>query len=204
MGRIAITCLLVATLTASAAAKKTTNLYEDVWKSVVVYAVDATAHCTAFAVRFDPALYVTARHCFGDDVALGTIDSAKVTVVAVSQELVAVTTTTGRQHPILILGDRPQLGQYVTGMGYGGPYKVPFMYRGVYVGDYPVMGEERKLAVFQQNFVGGMSGGPVVNDEGRVVSVMQCGASYGGHNADFGCGSTYDETSDFIRQVTAR
>lgn len=185
-------------------AKKPTNIYVETWKSIVLYRIGEDNHCTAFAVRFDPMVYITASHCFGEGTPLGTIDGIQVVPVLQVGEATAVTVPNGKSHPMLILGGRPALGELVTGLGFGGPVRFPFMYQSMYLGDGPVMTDGKVLAATQSNYVGGMSGGPIINAEGHVVSIIQCGGNYGGHNADFGCGSTYDETLEIIQKVTSR
>jgi len=178
------------------------SIYKQVWESTVIYDVPGKGHCTAFAIRFDPPTYVTSSHCLLDEA--GVINGSKAVVVAVKGELAGLVVPDGKAIPALILGSKPELGDHIIAFGYGGPESIPFFFEGPYLGETKFHDVDHHLSYFQQNTMKGMSGGPIVNSEGRVVSVALCGGSYSPTDAQFGCGETYNNTADFIRQLTAR
>ena len=200
---MAVVTLLSLLWLAPVAAKTKSNFIQDAWKSVVLYELGDNGHCTAFAVRFDPPTYITASHCPPG----GTVDGKGVTFLARTNELVAFTVENGRARPILILGSRPELYlETVYQVGFGGPFKIPFVYAGI-VEAYktvPYPNTETPMMMFSANGIGGMSGGPIINNQGHLVSVVLCGGSYTSSDGMFGCGASYEELSDLYRQVTAR
>jgi hypothetical protein len=189
-------------------AAKPTTFLTNTWKSIVEYKLkinDHEAHCTAFAVRFDPPTYLTAAHC---NVGVpGEIDGQMVEFVAQSNQILAIKVPNGKARPMLILGERPRAWEdTVHAYGIGGALRHPFIFDGRVLDTRrkPYDEETDLMMMFNQNFIGGMSGGPIVNEKGQLVSVVECGGMYSPMDAGFGCGANYDELSDMYRHVTAR
>ncbi len=157
-----------------------TPIAEKLSKSVVFIQNDGGS-CTGFVIntawgdKKDKDLVLTAAHCYG----LGLyVDQEPAKVVSKDDKkdlLVLEIDDTGR--PALHLAkSNPKQGEVVASFGYGYGLERP-MLRVMTIADdntyIPEDGIGGPLIVTDSAFVGGMSGGPVINAAGDVVMIVQ-------------------------------
>jgi S1-C subfamily serine protease len=139
---------------------------------------DGAGICSGFVVA--PNRIVTARHCADDTVAA---DGKPTTLVHRDEfyDLALFSVETARP-ALRIASERPHPGDRVALIGYAwGQFLVWHFGELEYV-NAKVQDDFAKCMLTDRDGVGGMSGGPVVNLEGDVVSVVSRG------NSGFSCG----------------
>jgi len=130
--------------------------------------------CTAFSINQAHHFYLTAAHCNGVDMRLGgypvqimLIDELKDLLVLQVPQL---------DQPILKLATKPvKMGQEVAAYGFEYGWPEPFIKHGL-VGVPHLVNKtfgNRDLTMFNFSDIVGMSGGPVVDTKGNVVSIVQ-------------------------------
>jgi S1-C subfamily serine protease len=138
-----------------------------------------TGDCSTFAIDGVRHYYLTAAHCQGDVLEVDG-KSAGVVLVDATLDLLVLRVPEGR-HPALASGHPVRQGQAVMAYGYAFGWTTIFAKTGVVaVPDLriPLFGN-RSLTLTDFAFIEGMSGGPVVDAEGRVVSMVQSSHSNG-------------------------
>ncbi len=130
--------------------------------------------CTSFSINERKHYYLTAAHCFGNTLLVNKQPATVIFRDEVKDVMVL-------QVPSLKLKAlRPalgvQTGEDVGAYGYAYGWEFSFLKTGV-VASPPVVQLQmfglRPITLFSFPFIGGMSGGPVVNSDGLVVSVIQ-------------------------------
>jgi S1-C subfamily serine protease len=155
-------------------------------KAIVTIGKDDT-HCTGFIIN-DRAVskdddkreidYVlTANHCDAPDLLADNMPAKVVYKDAKKDLLVLEVEDTGR--PALRLAKKdPVIGDEVASYGYGFTLERP-MFRVTHIADdktyIPEGGIGGPFIVTDAVFVGGQSGGPVINQAGEVVMIVQRG-----------------------------
>ena len=134
--------------------------------------------CTAFSINSDQGLYMTAAHCVpgsyaseGEPADEPRIDGQPLTVLYLSQELDLAIVQAKTKRPALAPRLTPllvgnELGAY--GYGYGG--KAP-LFRTATVSVFLPDELGNEWMMFDSALIGGMSGGPIVDRDGRVVGI---------------------------------
>jgi S1-C subfamily serine protease len=161
-----------------------TPIAEKLSKSVV-YIESAEGSCTGFLINTDVKhdkdsdkdYVLTAAHCDGEKL---YVDQATAKVISKDTKkdlMVLEVEDTGR--PALKLAkDNPKIGDEVASLGYGWGLERP-MFRTAHVSDdntyIPEDGIGGPFIVIDAQFVGGQSGGPVINTAGEVVLIVQRG-----------------------------
>jgi hypothetical protein len=130
--------------------------------------IAADGQCSAFSIA--PGKWITAAHCLnGGPYLLDKVHVATVTEAQPGAYGLAVLTS-NLKRPALKVGDRPKRGDDVLQTGYGGGGPLIF-FEGVVV--IPAVTFDGAPLQFTSALgMPGMSGGPVVNRKGRVVSVV--------------------------------
>jgi S1-C subfamily serine protease len=183
MRKFAAVALLTA-LTAAPALAQWQPVAEKVAKAIVTIGKDDT-HCTGFVIntrageKGNKDYVLTADHCDSANL-LADNNPAKVIYKDAKKDLLVVEVEdTGR--PALKLAKKnPKIGDEVASYGYGFALERP-MFRVTHIADddtyIPEEGIGGPFIVTDAVFVGGQSGGPVVNTEGDVVMIVQRGGS---------------------------
>ena len=167
---------------------------QDIWqpvaaqveKAIVTIGQDDT-HCTGFIINDhvkkedepDQDYVMTADHCDADKLLADNAPAKVVYKDAKKDLLVVAVEDTGR--PALRLAkEDPKIGDEVASYGYGFALERP-MFRVTHIADdktyIPEGGIGGPFIVTDAVFVGGQSGGPVVNIRGEVVMIVQRGGS---------------------------
>jgi S1-C subfamily serine protease len=187
MKRVCLPVLGVVVMSMGTAHARTdwTALVKELAKSVVaIERNDSGVSCTGFVINSrakdkddDDVDYVlTAAHC---EAAKLWADQSVATVIAKNKEkdlIVLSIEDTGR--PALKLAqDNPRIGDEVGSFGYGyGLEKPLFRLSHISAESYiPYEGIGGPILFTDATFVGGMSGGPVINAAGEVVMIVQMG-----------------------------
>jgi S1-C subfamily serine protease len=179
-----LTLIASALLTASLAAAEWQTTASMVEKAIVTIGVEDT-HCTGFVIndkageKGDRDYILTANHCDGKDLLADNAPAKVVYKDAKKDLLVLEVEDTGR--PALKLAkENPKIGDEVASYGYGFALERP-MFRVTHIADdktyIPEEGIGGPFIVTDAVFVGGQSGGPVVNKNGEVVLIVQRGGS---------------------------
>lgn len=133
-----------------------------------------TGSCTGFSIHAVKKHVLTAAHCDGFTVRIdGTPslrifkDERKDLMVLRAQELDLGPALKMSQHD-------PQLGEQVASFGYGFGLEKP-MFRIAHVSQVDSQIEELSGPFFMIDapYIGGQSGGPVVNEQGELISIVQ-------------------------------
>lgn len=168
--------LLLATSTSLGAMDTWSAIVERLHKAVVPVANASDTMCTAFVINTEKKYVMTAAHCF--DATL-YVDGSPAKVVSRDPKkdfMVLVVPELGDLPALVLAKDGPKVGDEVGSFGYGYGLERP-MFRVTHISDdntyIPEEGIGGPLLVFDTAFVGGQSGGPVVNQAGEVVAIVQ-------------------------------
>lgn len=146
------------------------TLPERVQRSIVniAFQVDAETSyvCTGFVVSASHGLALTARHCVPPDDRPFLVDEVVSQVVRVTDSLALVTIPKMQKPPLDIADHNPLPGEEVV--SFGGKESPFILTRHV----ASISEDERDVAL-DGPLIEGMSGGPVVNKEGKVVGINQ-------------------------------
>jgi len=160
--------------------------------------------CTAFSVNAAKAVWLTASHCYKEDLTIMLGEEYRVMKVPYRDEgddglMVLVTDPrTGAGIPALKLGPRPQSEDPVILRGFGGSY---FQRQdGRFIADN-VTGNvsDTPIMLFTAHGMPGMSGGPVLDKDGKVVSVILGGFQPGPMGFEIlSYGTPYDHLKEVL------
>jgi S1-C subfamily serine protease len=147
------------------------------------------AGCTAFSIN-SAGYYMTAYHCLGSFEGTGpdglampeepTLDGKALNVVFANEELDIAIVRAEKGRPALRYRTEPlEVGDEVAGYGYGYGFAVP-IFRSAIVSTF-VRDDKGIIWTFLDNsLVKGMSGGPIVDRQGRIVGINQSTDIWGG------------------------
>lgn len=124
--------------------------------------------CSGFVVDASRGLAITAEHCIVDNQIALLVDDLPSEVVRTSEWLALVKVPSMVKPPLKIAKKRPDLSVPTWGLGWAFGLKFLVLERAV-------AGYDGTDLVVGGAFIEGMSGGPVVNDRGEVVGVIQGG-----------------------------
>lgn len=144
----------------------------------VVYIESQGGSCTGFVIRAhtktDKTLVLTAAHCDGDKL-FADHATAKVIMKDSKKDLMILETDDLDRPAITFAGKNPAQGQEVGSFGHGYGLETP-MFRIAHVAaasiELPDV-EGGPFVMTDAPFVGGMSGGPVIDASGQVVMIVQ-------------------------------
>lgn len=136
--------------------------------------------CTAFSVNEKQRLYLTAAHCVDEkspDLPIPTMYSQRVRVVKIDKLVDIALIQAALGVPAFDIADQPPgPGGRVIVAGYAGGADMLSIYTGTFYSNAIGVDEHRNIHVislFNVRGEHGMSGGPILNDEGKVVSIIQ-------------------------------
>lgn len=147
----------------------------------VVYIEAGNARCTGFIINSDRKrkeqdtdLILTAEHCFGEKLFADHETATAIWKDSHADLMILEVEDTGK--PALLVAEKnPKQGQEVGSFGHGYALEKP-MFRHAFVSnaaiDLPDV-EGGPFVMIDAPYVNGQSGGPVVNDAGEVVSIVQ-------------------------------
>jgi S1-C subfamily serine protease len=157
-------------------------------------------YCTAFSINDAKDYFLTADHCYGEYM---TVDGMNAYAIwgdpdADLMLLVVPDSGEGRYPALTLAKEMPKQGQPAAALGYGfGTIGTTFMAGYVVQPDtiipiQPFNGEQHYTIT--NITIPGMSGGPVFNDNGEIISIVQMG------NSQIGIGRTLNE----LRKLTEK
>lgn len=156
------------------------NDWSDVVKrleNALVYIETEDGACSGFVVDTARKYIQTAAHCDGKEMWVDRV-AAKVVSKDTKKDLMIleVKDLDPTRSALTLAASDPEIGQEVMSAGYGYALERPF-FRKSMVSDNAVMIPEGGIGGpfigVDSGFIGGQSGGPVVNHDGQVVSIVQ-------------------------------
>lgn len=152
--------------------------------------------CTAFSIG--PGLFVTAGHCMEgkatvEGVPFQVIEEDEKADLAVLQARIAL--------PPLSISQSPQAGEEYLAVGFPIGIGIPLHVPSVFQGDHTLLGKDG--SVFVGNSMPGMSGGPIVDRKGGVVSVILAGGAPSSSAQNIGFGARFTPLRKLVRKHLA-
>jgi S1-C subfamily serine protease len=175
------TAVLLVLALSPASATDWSAVVTQVEKSVVWLQVGDDGGCTAFVINQEKHYLLTASHCKPSEHGVLWADNVQATVVLLDSKrdlMVLEAKNLDPSRPALKLAEKnPVIGQEIMSIGFGYALERPF-FRQAHVQDdkMALPGVDGGPFVSTDTaFVGGQSGGPVVNISGEVVLIVQRG-----------------------------
>lgn len=136
--------------------------------------------CSAFSINEKDHLFLTAAHCYGRFIEVGG-NQAQVVYFNKDSDLMVLVIPGEKREAVPHAKGPASLGQSVAAIGFANGWRVPsakvgsVMVPKLHIQDVNTEGEpiDDDFLVTDFSFVGGQSGGPVVNTEGQAVGVIQ-------------------------------
>lgn len=182
MKHILLSMILAFGVVAIPSAADWASVVKQVERSVVFAQVGESGGCTAFVINQEKHYLLTAAHCLPakGDVLWADLVPTKLIVYDAKKDLMVLEAAyLDPTRPALKLAAKnPERGQDVMSIGYGYALERPF-FRQAHVQDdkfmLPEGGVGGPYISTDSPFVGGQSGGPVVNIAGEIVAIVQRG-----------------------------
>jgi S1-C subfamily serine protease len=152
---------------------------QDTWVEAATKLYNSTVKltgCSGFVIDVSRRHILTAAHCQGETETL--VDGSPTEVVSKDPSydlLVLKVKDLNDEKVALKLASKDAVtGEIVASMGYGGGLEEPmFRTNVVSIAGVNIESLTGRWVVFERPFVGGQSGGPVVNQKGEIVSIVQ-------------------------------
>lgn len=179
MKRVVAVVVAVGVMSGSAFAAEWATVAKTVRESIVEIAIGTVGACSGFVIDAERDFVLTAAHCdneeSGKDLFVD-LRPAKVVAKDTKQDLM-VLLVPGIDRPALNLAkDNPKVGDEVASYGFGYALEEP-LFRVAHVSGRDIALERSRVLAIDATFVGGQSGGPVVNAAGEVVMIVQAGTA---------------------------
>jgi len=168
-------CLAFPTKTVTAS-DDWSDIVQQVLKSVV-YIESGDSSCTGFVINAVHNYVLSAAHCDGKEMWVDRVSAKAISKDTMKDLVIYEVPDLDPTRNALHLADKdPEIGQEVMSIGYGMALERPF-FRKAMVSDtavsIPSAGLGGPFIGLDAAFVGGQSGGPVVNHKGEVVMIVQ-------------------------------
>jgi S1-C subfamily serine protease len=143
----------------------------------IVYIESEEGSCTGFVVDTVRKYVLTAAHCDGEKLWVDRV-AGKVVSKDTKKDLMIlkVEELDPSKEALQFAAVEPEIGQEVVSAGYGYGLERPF-FRKSMVSDNKLMlsaeGLPGPYVAVDSGYIGGQSGGPVVDQDGNVVSIVQ-------------------------------
>lgn len=179
------------------AATKWTPIAQMLQESVVFIRTD-TGACTGFVIDETKRHVLTAAHCDGEKLLADGVQTYKL-FKDERKDLMVVRAPGLDKKALKLAHSNPERGDQVASMGYGFALEFP-LFRLGYVSHTALEIEELSgpFIAIDATYVPGQSGGPVVNDAGEVVSIVQRSAP------QFGIGVGAETIKDRVGRYFAK
>lgn len=182
MKRFLISIALALVVLAPVRAANTWNVVaERVEKSLALVAVGSEGFCTAFSINEKENYVLTANHCFGHDIEGKDIlvDNAPAKLVArdVKRDLMVLFVKGLDKPAIHMAKQNPHVGDEMASYGFGYALSKP-LFRVTHASAIDT-DETPNQIITDTDFVAGQSGGPVVDENGDLVMIVQAGDGHG-------------------------
>jgi S1-C subfamily serine protease len=181
MRAVALVLALLVASFSSIQAKDWSDVVKQVERSIVYLEGDSGA-CTAWVINVEKKYLMTAAHC--DQKGNIYVDRVLAKVIAKDTKKDLMVVFAEDLDPTLVAlrlaSKNPSRGQEVMSAGYGYALERPFFRKASIQDDalmIPEGGVGGPYISTDSPFVGGQSGGPVVNNAGEVVMIVQRGDS---------------------------
>ena len=168
---------------------------------------DGSISCTAW--RLSPTILITVDHCAtdGEGIDINEVTTPdgvlKVITRDHEQDLAAIETPVSHDANLLPSDIPLTVGQPVAAIGYGGGNPTPFYTFGVVSNPLMKILVNPTFAVdgliIYGGFVSGMSGGPILNEDGLVVGVVKATGPPMGIYQDIGVGVPQEVFLKFLK-----
>jgi S1-C subfamily serine protease len=159
--------------------------------------VQLSDNCSGFIINEHEDYVLTAKHCADDDITKPVVvdlHPGKIIASDVHKDLL-VLHVPGIDKPALRLAtEDARFGQVVASFGYGGGYERPMLRKASIAQPKALVPDAGpgEWVMVDGAFVGGQSGGVVVNEAGEVVLMVQMG------NSVMGIGRSADTIRDRV------
>ncbi len=177
--RLVVSILLVAAV--SVAAADWTAIVPSFKDSVVEIAIGERGACTGWVIDNNRDFVMTAAHCDVENATLSLFaDNMKAEVRAkdAKHDLMVLYVKDIDRPALKLAKNDPKVGDEVASFGYGFALERP-LFRVTHISAADIAIERARYFVTDANFVPGMSGGPVFNQKGEVVMIVQMGSNVG-------------------------
>lgn len=151
------------------------KLDESVYFLEVLQGTEVQGSCTAFMIDNSKHYVMTAAHCDGEKILID--GTATYRVFKDERKDLMVLRAMGVDGPnVKLAASDPSRGDEVASMGFGAGLEDP-MFRIAHVSNVrmDIEGLSGPFVMIDAGFVGGQSGGPVVNENGELVMIVQRG-----------------------------
>ena len=158
-------------------------------RASIVYMETSQGSCTGFVIDEEKDLVLTAAHCYDElkNIFIDNKPVAKVVARDTKKDLLVLHVPDLDRPALALAKDGPKVGDEVGSYGFGYGLEEP-LFKAHHVAaanlDIDVENIGGPLIAVDTEYVGGMSGGPLVNKEGEVVGVVQRGTSAVGFGVD--------------------
>lgn len=180
---VLVASLVVAMLPTTLSASDWSGVVKQVERSVVWVNVGDAGGCTAFVINQEKHYLLTAAHCAPNEHEVLWVDSVQAKVIFYDKKRDLMVVQADNLDPtrpaMKLAATNPAIGQDVMSIGFGFALERPF-FRQAHIQDdkMALPGVDGGPFVSTDSaFVGGQSGGPVVNAAGEVVLIVQRGDS---------------------------
>ena len=176
----------------------------------VVQLISERGSCTAFSIDQERKYYLTAAHCLSGDLTFWKEASTAtgpqhaftlVRVLVASKELDLAVLEGSEGFVAVSRGRMPRKGEEVASIGYAFGEPDPFIIGSIVAQIKEARSYARtRVILFKDNQdIGGMSGGPVVDTRGRLVGMVQSGITIGSQMTNIAYGTAITDLYAFTK-----